>query len=206
MASELFRSPQTRNLSPVLWRDMGAPEPEMPAAEQQPPVAQQLELKFQEGRQRGLAEGMAAARRESEAQIQAVLERVARSIAELAETRQRLRDETADELVRLSIAIAARILHREITIDPDAVQGLLRAAFDKAQSRENVRVYTHPAHEPAVRRYVEQTGIKGKVEIVSDAALAPGSIRIETSQGQLDASVDTQLREIERGLADRMES
>jgi flagellar biosynthesis/type III secretory pathway protein FliH len=42
------------------------------------------------------------------------------------------------------------------------------------------------------------------IEIASDASLKPGDVIFETAHGQLDASVSTQLREIERGLADRV--
>ena len=42
------------------------------------------------------------------------------------------------------------------------------------------------------------------VEVVADAAREPGSVVFETERGNLDASVESQLREIERGLADRM--
>jgi flagellar biosynthesis/type III secretory pathway protein FliH len=44
-----------------------------------------------------------------------------------------------------------------------------------------------------------------EVEIVSDAAQARGGALFEISRGALDASVETQLREIERGLVDEME-
>jgi flagellar biosynthesis/type III secretory pathway protein FliH len=41
---------------------------------------------------------------------------------------------------------------------------------------------------------------------VEDATLAPGSVLIDSSRGVLDASVDTQLAEIERGFADVVRS
>ena len=202
MSSEVANGRSAAGPAPISWRVIGAAIAEKPY---DPAVAQaQLEAKFQEGRQRGLAEGVAAARKEAEAQMQPALEQLAHAIRELAECRRRVREEATSELVQLSVAIAARILHREITIDPDAVQGLIKAAFDKVQARENVRVFVHPAHEAVIRRHVELAGTASKVEIVSDAALNRGEIRLETSRGELDASIDTQLREVERGLADRI--
>jgi flagellar assembly protein FliH len=198
MSSELFGR-AANGPAPILWRVIGsdgAPQPHVPP--------HLLEQKFQEGRQRGLADAAAIARRDAEAQLQPVLERLAREIGNLAECRKRVREETTAELVRLSVAIAARILHREITIDPSAVQGLIQAAFEKVQAREGLRIFIHPSHEAAVRGFIEQSGAAQKLEIVADAALACGDLRIETSQGDLDASIDTQLREVERGLADRL--
>jgi flagellar assembly protein FliH len=42
------------------------------------------------------------------------------------------------------------------------------------------------------------------VEVVADSSRSPGDVIFETERGYLDASVDSQLQEIERGLADRL--
>jgi|SRR5579872_297665 len=200
MSSEMFRSNPSAGITPVLWRVIqGGAEVEHAS----PNNSSQLEAKFQEGKQRGFSEAIAAASQEADLQVQPVLERLARAIQELAGERARVREETASELVRLSTAIAARILHREITLDPDAIHGLLRAAFEKVQSREITRFAVHPDHAAAVRRFLEQAG--KRIEIVSDPALRSGEITLHTTQGQIDASIETQLKEIERGLSDRLD-
>ena len=197
----MFRPDPSSGISPVIWRVVKGG-----AAVQNEPLsaAAQLEQKFQEGKQRGYTEAIAAASREAELQLQPVLGRLARAIQELADERARVRQETAIQLVKLSTAIAARILHREITLDPDAIHGLLRAAFDKVQSREVTRFAVHPDHAAAVRRFLEQTG--KRIEITSDPTLAPGEITIRTAQGEIDVAIETQLKEIERGLADRLDT
>jgi flagellar assembly protein FliH len=201
MSSEMFRAGLAEGIAPVLWRVIQSCSVD---EKRQPSIGQQLEQKFQEGRQEGLSEAIVAASKESDLQLQPVLERLARSIQDLSEERARVRAETAADLVRLSIAIAARILHREITLDPDAIHGLLKAAFDKVQSREITRISVHPGHAPAVRRYLEQAAAGKRIEIVADPAVRSGQIALETEQGEIDASLETQLSEIERGLADRL--
>ena len=199
MSSELLREEPIQSVAPLFLRVVrGGLTREPP----EPSVAQQLEQKFLEGKQRGLNEGLAAARKEADARLEPVLQQLAQSIVDLAEARQRVREETAADLVRLSLTIASRILHREITLDPDAIHGLLKAAFDKTQSREITRIVLHPAHEASVRRFIEQTASPATIEITADPRLESGAIRLETKQGELDASIDTQLKEIERGLAD----
>jgi len=145
------------------------------------------------------------ARRDSEAKVQAAVEQLGRAIAGLAGMRQQIREEASPEIARLAIAIAARILNREITVDPDAIHGLVSAAVAKLQARECSRVTVHPSYEAAIRRSLTNLNVKGKMEIVADPSLQPGDIRFETAQGQVDASIETQLREIERGLADRID-
>jgi len=56
-----------------------------------------------------------------------------------------------------------------------------------------------------VRRCMEQSGAPKNLILMPDPSLAAGALLFETSQGLLDASVETQLHEIERGLIDRLE-
>jgi len=62
----------------------------------------------------------------------------------------------------------------------------------------------HPNLESLVRKSLEQCGSPKNLVLTPDPGLKPGELLLETSQGILDASVDTQLREIERGLIDRL--
>jgi len=62
----------------------------------------------------------------------------------------------------------------------------------------------HPGLEALVRKCLEQCAPGKDLVLSPDPALNPGELFFETSQGLLDASVDTQLREIERGLIDKL--
>ena len=55
----------------------------------------------------------------------------------------------------------------------------------------------------AVRACLADAGRSEGIEIASDPALELGSAIFETARGDLDASAEAQLAEIERGLTDR---
>jgi flagellar biosynthesis/type III secretory pathway protein FliH len=57
-----------------------------------------------------------------------------------------------------------------------------------------------------VTRYLAEIGAPQKIEVVADPSLEKGSVIFETGRGSLDASVDTQLVEIQRGLTDLIEA
>jgi flagellar assembly protein FliH len=153
----------------------------------------------------GLAEGEAAGRARAEEKVGEALERLAAAVAELAEARQRMLAQVEADLLKLSIEVARRILHRELTIDPNAVGALIKAAIDKLQGQMIYKVRVHPDHEAIVRSALQQFGTGSQIEIAGDPSRAPGSIVFELESGNLDASIDAQLREIERGLADNLE-
>jgi flagellar biosynthesis/type III secretory pathway protein FliH len=52
---------------------------------------------------------------------------------------------------------------------------------------------------------LQERPLAGQVQVVADAKLAQGAAIFESSRGNLDASVEAQLREIEQGLTDRLE-
>src|SRR5262245_41188181 len=88
----------------------------------------------------GLREGEANGRRLAAAETEAVMARLCATIEELAKLRARLRHEAEADLVKLALAIARRILRRELSVDPDALGGLVISALDKLQGQEIVRV------------------------------------------------------------------
>ena len=73
----------------------------------------------------------------------------AETLDTLARLRETIREETIQDLVHLATSIAARVIHREVAVDPDALAGLIQAAFSKLQSREINRVRMHPTLEAA---------------------------------------------------------
>jgi flagellar assembly protein FliH len=129
---------------------------------------------------------------------------VGQTLASLAQTKRKLRQEGEVELLKLSLAIARRILHREISIDAEALHGLVHAAMQKLQNREISRVRVNPAGADAVRTALERIGAAPAIEISPDPSLKSGDIIFETQFGELDASIDSQLAEIQRGFADRL--
>jgi flagellar assembly protein FliH len=129
---------------------------------------------------------------------------LARTLHDLAQVKRKIRNEAEQEVVKLALAIARRILYRELTTDPESIQGIVHAALQKLQNREIARVRVYPAAAAAVRASLERAGTTAAIEIVADSGLETGAILFETAVGELDASVETQLQEIQRGFADRL--
>jgi len=168
-------------------------------------LEQRAEKAAQDGFQKGLRQGEADGRKQARAQLDGEIQRLAQSVVDMAGLRHSIRREAEEELVRLALAIARRILHRELTVDPESLTGLVKAALQKVEIRDTYRVRTHPDHVAAVTRCLAQIGAPQKIEVHADTALEKGSAVFETGRGTLDASVETQLVEIQRGLVDLLE-
>jgi flagellar assembly protein FliH len=156
-------------------------------------------------REAGFREGEAAGKAQAEGDVRIAISRLSETIEEMDQFHNRLLRQAEADAVRLSIAIARRVLRREVTLDPAAIEGLVRAALERLQAQERCRVRMHPNYIPVLRSEIDRLGMSAKVEIIADPAQEPGAALFEMARGNLDASIDTQLREIERGLVDRLQ-
>src|SRR5207302_8600378 len=91
---------------------------------------------------------------------------------------------------------------QQLAIDPDGLPGRVLGALEKLEGQEVSSVRVHPAHAALVKTCLEQHAPATRVEILPDPSREPGTVIFETNRGNLDASVDSQLQEIGRGLAD----
>ncbi len=158
---------------------------------------------IREAREAGRRDGEATGRRAAEAEVQPVLERLAASLKHVSEIPATLRAQAEGDLVRLAVAIAQRILQRELNVDPAVITGLVRVGLEKVRMQDVMRVRVSPEHQAAVGECLLRSGAS-HVEVSADPTQERGSMIFETSRGKLDVSIGTQLREIERGLTDRL--
>ncbi len=174
------------------WEQLHAAEARIRELEHLIPAREQA------ARQAGYKEGEVAAA----ARWEPALERLTRSVAEIGGLRSRLRREAETDLVQLSLTIARRVLRRELSVDPEALLSLVKVALERVEQREAQRIRIRPEDAPRVAAALERMGVPQRLEVVGDASLERGGVVVETTKGALDASLETQMAEIERGFAD----
>src|SRR5260370_27483171 len=112
MSSEILARTDQPSAVPVFWRIVDrSPDAATGAAVGRNATEREEVRKLEQLRREAFAEGVLAGRLEAEEQIRPALEGMARSISELSRMREIIRDEATRDLVHLSIAIAARIIH-----------------------------------------------------------------------------------------------
>lgn len=167
--------------------------------------AVRLEQATQQGYAKGFSEGEQAGEKRANLAMKPVLEGLSQSIAGFASLRRRIRNEAEQDLVKLSLAVARKILHRELTVDPAALAGVVKAAVQNINAQEVDSIRLNPKDAAALGDLLASAGLPSNAQVIPDPNLATGAILITTSRGQLDAGVSTQLNEIERGFVDRLE-
>jgi flagellar assembly protein FliH len=142
--------------------------------------------------ERGLAQGRtegAAAERKVKADQGARLDRV------LAGVRARFADleaAGADTLLDLAVQIARQVVRREIAVDREALVPVLREAVAMiVDQHAHPRVFLHPQDHALLRAELEADGLFKGCRFIADARVARGGCRLETAQGEVDATLAT---------------
>ncbi|MGA7241756.1 MAG: FliH/SctL family protein [Terracidiphilus sp.] len=107
------------------------------------------------------------------------------------------------EVVRLALAIAARILRREAQTDPLFLVGAVRVALGQLAATMQVRLRV-PAEESVLwaKTLAHIPNLKVKPTVVPDDCMRPGDCAIETEMGSVDLSLGAQLHQVETALTD----
>jgi flagellar assembly protein FliH len=167
-------------------------------------LAEEKRRAFEAGRERGRE-----AEREEQAALQAAAARErARQAAELIESftqeRERYLHSVEHEVVKLALAVAARILRREAQMDPLLLTGAVRVALGQLSGSTQVRLRV-PAAE--LDLWSEAIALVPKLAVkptvTAGEGMRLGDCVIETELGSVDLGIRSQLGEIERGFFDR---
>jgi len=211
MLSKVLKDTELK-LAPVYWRRHMIPSASpgnAEVAELRARIAELealMETKSRQAHAAGVRAGEESARHSLETGVRETIRQLTTTIAGLADTRTETIRRAEADTVRLSIEIARRVLHREISVDSSALEALVKAAMEKLQSLEVHRVRVHPDQEKLVQTCLDEIGRGQSIQVVVDPVQPKGGVVFELSSGLLDASVDTQLAEIERGLTEQLEA
>jgi flagellar assembly protein FliH len=108
------------------------------------------------------------------------------------------------EVVKLALAIAARVLHREATLDPLLLTGVVRVALEKV-AEDSTTVLRVPVGAIEMWREVFVASPESSLQVVGDERLSAGECVLDTNVGRVELGVSAQLEEIERGFFDLMQ-
>ncbi len=159
--------------------------------------------KVQQAWSTGNVAGKTEARGAFDLQTAKLREEISKTIGDFAAERDIYFQRVEEQVVRLTLAIARKILHREAQVDPLLLTGILRVALEKIGSGTNVRLRAHPSDIQVWRDYFAQSHQNVPApEMIGDPEIQPGRCVLETEMGTTEIGLDTQLKEIEQGFLD----
>lgn len=190
---------------PLLGIPETTPEPAAHAQRQPPdPVEQESHLAalerdaFAKGYAQGERAGVEAGNRRGDAMVR----RLGETLEELASLRQTLLQQSERQLVQLALAVARRIVRREVAADDELLMALARVALDKLGEAGQATIRLHPEDFTRAAARGAERWEAAHVTVVADAAVSRGGCLVESPFGFVDASIDAQFQELARALLD----
>jgi flagellar assembly protein FliH len=163
--------------------------PDRPAPGSAPTLDAMREQAFEEGFAAGVA------------QAQSQLDGPASALAAAAEQLQALRTDAAASVeadaVDLALRIAEQAVGAAIAADPELVVEAVRGALRRLVERDRVLILVNPDDLELVRdhvgRLVGELGGIEHCEVQAERRVRPGGAIVRTSEGEVDATLETKL-------------
>ncbi|HJV34589.1 FliH/SctL family protein [Geomonas sp.] len=185
------------------------PEPALNAAETEPAEAappvcipeEEAHRLIREAR----AEGYRQGKEEAEAAFATVTETMGKALAALGSLRAQLMHEAEEDLLKLSVLVARKVMLREFACDPGIMVGLVQSALEVASEGGAVLVRLNPDEYQVLidcREFQELLQANPSITLKPDPAVGRAGCLVETMRGNIDAGVDAQLDEILRRLCE----
>lgn len=117
-------------------------------------------------------------------------------------------DEAAlDRSIALARLLAERLLGQALELEPSTVVALAREAMTQLWRADRIRVLAHPEDARILREHLDKLGHPSQlVQVLDDASLDRGNLRMESNLGTLDATVGEQLDRLAKVLGQELKA
>ncbi len=127
--------------------------------------------------------------------------------AEFRAQRKKLLEDSRDDVLKLAVKIAGKILGREVAQSEDALTDIVIRAMRGIGTEKRIEVRVNPDDLKAIRKnrkkLLDEVGPNKEIELREDHTVSPGGCIVESDLGIIDARLETQLRVLERALLNK---
>ena len=137
-------------------------------------------------------------------QLAPALSALQQATADVQRTKQEWLSHWESSAVRLAVAIASKVIRREVRMQPEITLTLAREALELAAGSPGVRLHLNPEDHQTlgtqVRAVIDSMSSLGGADVMADATISRGGCRVETRFGSIDQQFESQLKRIEEEL------
>lgn len=196
-------SPERSAWQPLALVDSGTPHGAGAAADWLPSLRGAAEdlvaLEREQAFQYGYDAAVAAERERLDAEVRRALGTMARVADQLATLQTDFARDRERDLHTLAIAIARQVVQHELTVSPDRLAALVRAAIEQLPQDPCIEVRLHPSDLAALGGALEGLAPAGRgLEFAwtADASIERGGFLLETPHRIIDGRADVALRDL----------
>jgi len=151
---------------------------------------------------KGYAQGERAGGEAAGARAEAMLRRLAQTVDELGSLRNDILRRTERQVVQLALAIAHRMIQRELQVDRGMLLAMARVALDRLGEHAAATIRLHPDDFAIIAAAPDGTRASEHVQIVADPVVGRGGCLVQSDFGLMDVGLDAQFGEMAHALLD----
>jgi flagellar assembly protein FliH len=155
---------------------------------------------YDSGFRQGEKEGLESA----EKKVAALMRRYTDAILEIGRLKPRLYAQVERDVVKLALEVAKKVVHREVHVDREIVQTLIKVALSHVAAKSPVTIRLHPVDYNFVleQRTASIPSGEGErdISLLADQSIERGGCLIETECGDVDARIEEEFLEVERAF------
>ncbi|MGI6486847.1 MAG: hypothetical protein GX964_01515 [Syntrophomonadaceae bacterium] len=170
-------------------------------------AAREAEMLHKQTRESAYQEGLEQANREMENIQRAVREECDRMLEEARERKKAIICSAEEDIVRLSLAIAAKIMDKEVK-DSDIVSNLVQKALSMLGTADSVKVLVNSEDFKGMtidENHLNAFGSGAEVvKIQPHEAVKPGGFLIDSEAGAIDGQLETRMHNVGEALLEEV--
>lgn len=204
IAGDPGRAERFRWGGPALPEPRASAEPLASLAMAAPmPAATDMAALEREAFTKGYAQGERAGAEAGASRIDAMVRRLATTLDELQALRRDLVRRSERDVADLAMAIARRIVMRELALDQDLLLTMARVALDRLGDVATASIHLHPDDYAAVAASRgAAAAVTSGVEVLADPAVRRGGCVVQSEFGSVDVGAAAQIDELTHALFD----
>ncbi len=171
--------------------------------------AQAYQDGFNDGLEKGTDEGEKTGFEQAAKKLEPLLGSLQQGILQLKNLRQDTYQRIENEVVDLAMAIARKVICREIEVDKEVVVCVAREALAKVEAPGKIKIKLNPADlqfiDETKYQLSELIGNIDNVTLEAEGSIQSGGCVVETDLGEIDARIENQLQAVEESFRSALE-
>jgi flagellar assembly protein FliH len=157
-------------------------------------AGEQAEILRQEAYAKGEAAGLAAGKAAGMPQHEQQLQAFAALFTALEEQREAVLRQHEESMLALITAMVDRLVHYEVSLNPQVIQACLKKAMEFVVENSTVRIHLHGDDFGRLKNASLQNSImsdgRNRIQLVEDPNLQVGGCFLKTEFGEIDATLE----------------
>jgi len=159
---------------------------------------------FSDGEKSGFEQGERAGLDAAAGRLDGLVKGLEQLLSDLGHLQRRACHDLENEMVRLALEVARKIVGREVRTDVETVAGIVRDAVNRVEHAEQITIRMNPADMQRLAelkpRLLDELAEAGRTRFEADASITSGGCRVESDSGDIDARLEQRFKVVEEAF------